>query len=167
MRTRKGTYDTPKRTPAARARARAPAQALKAADASSGKDTESPTSPSLDIDTSIGVKVAPSSMLLPMFVASIVVMKVVCAAAAIARIDEERDARRRVIDEVDLDFIGDVERFRLLPRSLRIVEKRWHKLTDVVKHRELQRAIKEELFRKAYGDDVVGSELDNFDPCEE
>ena len=95
MRTRNGTYDTPKRTPAARA--------LEAADVSSGRDTESPISPSLDIDTSIGVKVAPSSMLLPMFVASIVVMKVVCAAAAIARIDEERDARRRVIVDEMVD----------------------------------------------------------------
>ena len=33
--------------------------------------------------------------------------------------------------EVNLDFIGDIEHFCLLPPSLHVVEKQWHKLTDI------------------------------------
>ena len=99
MRTRNGTYETPERPPAARG------PPLEVVDASSGDGTESTNSPSSaqTYGSSIGVMVGPTSVLLPMFVASVVVTKVVCAAAAIARMDEEREARRHIIIDEMVD----------------------------------------------------------------
>ena len=46
------------------------------------------------------------------------------------------------------------------------MQRRWHNLYDVGAHRQLQDAVKKDLYRKKHGDADDGDEMDDFGPSE-